>query len=340
MTKAAKSYLNEMQHPRVSYKPIQDLSFNIGSGGISSKEASEILQNAFANFNAEDVHKRLDLMTLEFNSQLNKLKQITMHEKLIKQIKELPGVKKIEPFDKRFIITFDPVKQAVECENVEQLNFTRAQKDHKAPVKMTTKKAYVPTCKSDTYSFQKGFYGSEYTIIPFTQYLTDYNLTDEWEAYLRKEIKKRYPIGTKVKCLDDGDKFIITDHNHHVYEWITGDRVTRKCKNLGVRVYNNGKWAEIIPDEVELVEGDIYTSKHGDLTWIFRLKSVIDKTTASYHSISDHQKEFHIDCWLCHRDSTRTCTPATPNQESKLIRAEIKNGYLWKDGKLITLKKK
>lgn len=67
----------------------------------------------------------------------------------------------------------------------------------------------------------------------------------EVRTAIEKEAVKRYPIGAKVKCLLDGRVFNIIRES--VFDF---DILGNKGYFGGVKVFDNGKWAEIIEEEV------------------------------------------------------------------------------------------
>lgn len=77
--------------------------------------------------------------------------------------------------------------------------------------------------------------------------------------------------------------------------------------------------------ESELVDGEIYTTQCRE-KWVTRLKS----KTENYSALTPCDGYFRVfEGW----NNTREFKPATPKQRAKLIKAELKHGYLWDEKK-------
>lgn len=253
-----------------------------------------------------------------------------MHEKLIKQIKELPGVMSLTVLDNKDwgTIFFESVKQAVECENVEQWDFIAKKTRLSTRFTDGLSLSAIDPEYSDTSWYKSQ---SDWCVLPFSQYLTDYNLTDEWERFLIGEAEKRYPKGTKViSAIDDVFKFTCSGR----FKYLSAIGTIADSKTMYAIRTDFGKWAEIIPDEVELVEGEMYVF---DEDRIGRFESENTNNTFALHSQLLSSGKLYANKGAENLHSDRPIA-ATPNQIAKLIKAEIKNGYLWKDGKLIKFK--
>ena len=255
----------------------------------------------------------------KFKKMRHKLKQTKMNKKLIEQIKEMPGVKTVEPCDNRVVVTFEGEKVAVDCMNQEQFDFVLFQECKYKGEEYNNNTDHTYVGLSHFASFDSYF-------IPFTQYLSDYNLTDQWEKYLIGEAEKRYPVGTKYRGCAVGNG-INTVKSSPYWESCCGGIISHRG---GGMLYYNGKWATIIPSEqkeIELVCGEIYVAKDNqDDKWLFRFKSFgKDKRQLDYYSLIDFQAKFHTNDWM--NIIGRNPVPATTKQKQKLIRAEVKNKY-------------
>ena len=257
-------------------------------------------------------------------------------KELIKRIKAHDGEVKVTPEnDNKVVVEFVPKLISVECDTKEQFNFALRQ-EQRDPFD-----GFTENRRTLVGIGQLAKPGGK--VIPFTKYISDNDLKDEWEKYLRKEISKRYPVGSEVKCMDDGWSFIITGYCHHHCEWIIGNRSPSGCCGLGVNVYKDGKWATIIEPKMDLVKGEVYsvidTSSEWRFKGLYRHKMEIGKENMCryFSTINDHCG-FQTDGSILPFDSkSRICKPATNKQKAKLIKAEIKNGWLWDGNELLKL---
>lgn len=266
-------------------------------------------------------------------------------KKVIEKIEKIKGVEKVTKTGSNELTVQVEYKWVAKISNIEQWNFT-----------WLKTKGYIPTdvsflghansnggvydvidIEGKSTQCEKYFTKINYTVIPFSEYLSEYNLKDEWEKYLIGEAEKRYPVGTKYKsCAGYGNKIVkekfIYNHGNEGFRYITD--------GWGGQVYRDGKWATIIEPELELVSGEIYLSEEDNKRWIFRFKSnrEPDAIRVNYLSIILYDDIFNVDSFLCHKDSTRLCKPATNKQKAKLIKAELKNGYLWNGKELVKYK--
>jgi hypothetical protein len=83
---------------------------------------------------------------------------------------------------------------------------------------------------------------------------------------------------------------------------------------------------------LELVEGEIYTSREDTKEWIFRFGrssygQCDGRLRATALSMFDHKNEFSTNTLLCYKDSERTCSPSSLEEKKQLITAEVNNGY-------------
>jgi hypothetical protein len=247
-------------------------------------------------------------------------------EELIKKIKELKGVKTVEPMSDKVVVTFEPVRTSIKVSNKEQLYFV-------------WNKFHNWDCAVDgnlnrcVYTEIGGGWDTEEnaknksTIIPFTQYIEDYNLRSEWEKYLIVEAKKQYKKGDKVMSLTHAMELIVGsgDGMKSIPEVVfcDGYKIYYGCDDgRYVVVYKDGKWAEIIPTKVEMVKGEIYYDKEESdcIKNIFRHKC----ENYIYSRVFKESGDFELDCHVGLSDNIK---PATDKQKRKLIKTEVKNGY-------------
>lgn len=248
-----------------------------------------------------------------------------MNKQITEQIKKIKGVKTVEPHPEsdRVVVTFEAEKVAVHCANKEQLVFAY-EKNVSFPFVRKDTEGYVYI--GGNWDIKKDIVVScGYTIIPFTQYLSEYNLTGEWEKYLINEAERRgYSIGVKHR----GQSGV-----NHVSFTIKKLRTNSIGDLMGgssgcIYSFCNGKWAEIIPNEIELVDGEIYRFKDGDNSRTIRFR----RNGINNHLLMYSQLHCDGDFWI-HEESDyfdskdRKLSPATKKQKQKLIRAEVKNGY-------------
>jgi hypothetical protein len=73
---------------------------------------------------------------------------------------------------------------------------------------------------------------------------------DEIKDALLKEAKKRYPIGTKFKCLHDCNRGPIKEEDYNIQTY--DDIYCIRVLNGSGCIYDSGKWAEIIENKLEL----------------------------------------------------------------------------------------
>jgi hypothetical protein len=236
---------------------------------------------------------------------------------IIEKIEGIEGVETVELTKKGFKGTFEPEKPiAISPNNKEEWDFI------------------IGTMRINN-SYIEGAYlvpinqvwgdtrQSNYNIIPFTQYLTDYSSTEEWEKYLIGEAEKRYPIGTKYidQCGDkqvaSGNKTVALNHYEH------GDCCGEPRHGW---MYSSGKWAEIIPkeEEIVLVEGEIYFDETDE--YIFRYNKTQKGYVYDYSTLSKGGTFFSDKGYFDSADNFNA-VQSTYKQKKKLIKAEIKNNY-------------
>jgi hypothetical protein len=236
-------------------------------------------------------------------------------QKLIKKIKKLEGVKTVEPMSDKVVVTFEPERTSIKVSNKEQLYFVwrRFHAWRCAAVNNFNRCVYAEM--GGGWDMEKNAKNKS-TIIPFTQYLKDYNLKSEWEKYLANEaIKLGYIKGCTIIDLIVGDKRTIRDYDIGSPEWeIDGEN----SFNLGVCTINkDGKWAEIIPNEVELVKGEIYYDTEYEVLFRHGCIGQLDMNTKEWFDCS----------WIVNDGDSSTPIDATIKQKKIRIKAEVKNGY-------------
>ena len=269
-------------------------------------------------------------------------------KKVIEKIEKIKGVEKVTKTGSNELTVQVEYKWVAKISNIEQWNFT-----------WLKTKGYIPTdvsflghansnggvydvidIEDNSTQCEKYFTNLNYTAIPFSEYLSEYNLKDEWKKYLIGEAEKRYPTGTRYESVYSSLKYTV--NSNHIYRWSqTGqNKHGIDCSADQGWLYLDGKWATIIEPELELVSGEIYLSEEDNKRWIFRFKSnrEPDAIRVNYLSIILYDDIFNVDSFLCHKDSTRLCKPATNKQKAKLIKAELKNGYLWNGKELVKYK--
>ena len=69
----------------------------------------------------------------------------------------------------------------------------------------------------------------------------------EVEEALTKEIKKRYPTDSRVKCLHNSSRCTVTNKSRVVY-----NKEHNYVCFAGAKVFDNGKFAEIVSEPIEL----------------------------------------------------------------------------------------
>lgn len=206
-------------------------------------------------------------------------------------------------------------KMGVHCDNIEQFNFILT---------------IIGVQTVDSFSDRgivmvkrNPMFGQGKKVVKFAQYVTDCNLTEEWEKYLIGEAEKRYPVGTKFKHANVKDLPSICSDGRFSSHFTSDYPDAIKHDSEGL-VYANGKWAEIITDEVELVDGKIYASQ----SVIFRFKSINnnDHCIDTYSQLVE-EKYLNGLKSVGERTFIRNIKLATKKQKQKLIKAEVKNGY-------------
>ena len=76
----------------------------------------------------------------------------------------------------------------------------------------------------------------------------DLDWTTATKDELLAEAKRRYPVGTRVKCLCDSRNWVITTFNHDTAETYDEVEIWFTSGGYGVNVYTDGQWAQIIPN--------------------------------------------------------------------------------------------
>lgn len=243
-------------------------------------------------------------------------------KELIEKIKKEKGVKTVEMIDGKAVVTFEPAKWAVECKTKEQWDFIR---DRVVLLIKWTK----PSCidiKNGGVAPKDWFLKNNYNVISFSQYREDHNLKSEWHEYLIDEAKKRYPVGTKIKNAYHPDvntnvRTVIGDYR------VVNNEIDVSVKETGAKInlFYSRTWAEIIPNEVELVKGGIYDYL-GDRTIRFKRKH---KTRGmdTYSQLTRDGIFYKYSEDVGYHDDYKNLKPATDKQKRKLIKSEVKNGY-------------
>ncbi len=264
-------------------------------------------------------------------------------KKVIEKIEKIKGVEKVtETGCNELTVQVEKQEIAVECTNKEQWEFIFMKINMKIPSDTAfgedAGNCFIYNCISISDSDgrastqSKNYFQREcknYKVIPFSEYLSDYNLKDEWEKYLIGEAEKRYPVGTKYKAHVLGTYIINTPlifKETRPYGYCVGEESAKGW------LYYAGKWATIIEPELELVSGEIYTITDNG-RYSFRFKSIGSDKYANYLSSTN---PFEIENLIYIKD--RKLRLATNKQKAKLIKAELKNGYLWNGKELIKYK--
>lgn len=264
---------------------------------------------------------------LENNISLVKLKLKQM-KKVIEKIEKIKGVEKVtETGSNELTVQVEKKNQAVECTNKEQWNFiarkTQLIKSFRNGLSIAIgSKEYTNT---DWYKRH-----SNWCVISFSEYLSEYNLKDEWEKYLIGEAEKRGFENNWIMCIEGetGSKSMKLN-NKFRYDPLN-NRIMCELNHSSYTVWKNGDWATIIEPELELVSGEIYYDKDGYYSSIFRCKN---KELYYSRLMIDYNK-------YCLSGSivVSKLKPATNKQKAKLIKAELKHGYLWNGKELVKYK--
>ena len=258
-----------------------------------------------------------------------------MKKELIKRIKNHNGeVKQDWENDNKVVVEFVPKYTAVECGNVEQFNFTKKTIGYKSnsPFGGWDGNPCV-RLKGDGITAKNAI--SDDAVMSFTQYISYNDLKDEYLTFMVNEADRiglvegvRY-LSPRIKA----ERVI----NFPLYLSGGDDSEYRICCKNGEVLYS-GKWATIIEPKLEMVKGEVYCANNSDGDrWLFRFESIkSDKREINYYSLIDHGSGFRLPDWMSIVD--RTVKPSTNKQKAKLIKAEIKNGWLWDGKELIELR--
>jgi len=185
-------------------------------------------------------------------------------KKVIEKIEKIKGVEKVtETGCNELTVQVEKQKIAVECTNKEQWEFIFIKINMKIPSDTAfgedAGNCFIYNCISISDSDgrastqSKNYFQREcnnYKIIPFSEYLSEYNLKDEWEKYLIGEAEKRYPVGTKFAQLEYCAKRTVKESWHYITkdnniccgktpreEWDSPELPSNPY------IYLNGKWA-------------------------------------------------------------------------------------------------
>ena len=256
-------------------------------------------------------------------------------KKVIEEIEKIKGVEKVtETGCNELTVQVEKKLRAVKCTNKEQCKFVQS--------RITELDFYYNgiclNLQGVGHAYESWYVNNNYDVIPFSQYLSDYNLTDEWEKYLIGEAEKR----GFVKGIKHRGQQNLKHTSHNLTKlWIneTGDLLMGGASGC---VYSipTGKWATIIEPELELISGEIYYIKYHDDKRIVRYDSMDGKHCINIHSqlISDgrfiNMAEYGDSLALL----KKIPKPATNKQKATLIKSELKNGYLWNGKELIKYK--
>ena len=194
-------------------------------------------------------------------------------KELIKRLESHKGeVKQDWKSDNKVVVKFVPKKLiGVSIDNNEQWEFMRIKTG--LYTKFRKDSFIIPsTCQFG------GTNTSEYNVIPFTKYISDNDLKDEYQDYLFTTTVLKYPIGIVFIDLVAGNERVIDDYDLDGRHFEIG--LDGKCiLNLGkASLYNThtGEWATIIEPKLELVKGEIYYHNNNDLVpSIFRCKKTM-----------------------------------------------------------------
>lgn len=227
-------------------------------------------------------------------------------KKLIEQIKEMPGVKDvILATDDRVVVTFEAEKVIVEWKTDEHIKFIEQQRGFKTD---GSRLKYIAINKESMVHHSS----LADRIIPFTQYLKDYNLREEYLNYMVKEAVKRGLYCDVKYSFNDGSESTVVEPME-----LGSDYCLLSANGCNI-ILSNGEWATPIKEELVLVDGEIYYSKEFKVIFRSQTKSVLN---------TDGEKEYESDIWDTEEEYRNEARPATKKQKQKLIRAEVKNKY-------------